>query len=499
MNSRKPNCWEVLLCGREPGGRCAQELGPCPAATETDCDGINDGTNAGRICWAVAGALCREHVRDRDGAAIEECRHCAFYRRVKYEEGTHFQLLAPAVGVTDPAELHRMLNDMVRLIGICRDIFACLAVAPLLRLITEHARNITHAASAAAYLFDSSGENLVLEASAGHLPRPERLAPDDEGPVAEAARTRSMCRDTVILPDGRTASVAAVSVGGYQKLAGVLELVKVDGPISDDDEWFFRQFGLTAGLGIETATLVDNLRQLRRFDKAKSKFVAVLMHHISSPLATIACSLQALVQLGDSLSPEDRSQLIANSLDRIETVQALSRKLLDLASIRSGRALAEVEPVSPAVPLRQEVENHQGEAAERGVEITVADRSDGAEVLADPDGLRLIFANLLGNAIKYIAGPVREVHAEVDADADSVRVSIRDTGIGIPPHERGHIFEEFHRAENVVEVKSSGFGIGLAVVKELVDRYGGAIELESAVGVGTTFTVVFPLAAPADA
>jgi signal transduction histidine kinase len=313
--------------------------------------------------------------------------------------------------------------------------------------------------------------------------------------VAEAARTRSLCKGTVTLPDGRSASVAAVSIGGYDKLAGVLELVKVDGELSDDNEWFLRQFDLIAGLGIETATRIDDLRQLKRFDRAKSKFVAVLMHHISSPLATIACSLQALVQLGGKLSSEDRAALIHNSLERIEWVQSLSRKLLDLASIRSGRSLGEVRPVSPVGPLRDEIESHEAEAREREVEVTLTDRSGGAEVLADPDGLRVVFANLLGNAIKYSAGPVRRVDAEVAAEDERVRVTVRDTGIGIPPEEQAQVFEEFHRAGNVAEVSGSGFGVGLAVVKELVDRYGGEIELESTVGVGTSISVVFPVAA----
>jgi len=494
MNHRKLNCWEFLHCGREPGGAREEELGACPAADEPACDGLNNGVDAGRICWVIPGTHCRPHLYDPARHPIEECAQCAFFRRVKYEEGIHFQLLKPGLGVTDPAELHRLLNDTTRLISTCRDVFACLAVRPLLRRIAGYALDITRSTAASAYLLTGEGGELVLEAAAGSLARPARVVPADHTPVADAARSRELRRGTERLPDGRTAAVMAISIGGYDRLAGVLELVKADGEFSCDSEWFLRQFGLTAGLGIETTTLVRNLRQLRRFDKAKSRFVAVLMHHISSPLATIACSLQALVQLGDTLSPEDRSQLIANSLDRIETVQALSRKLLDLASIRAGRSLADVEPVSPAVPLRQEVENHQGEAAELGVEITVADRSSGAEVLADPDGLRVIFANLLGNAIKYIAGPVREVHADVDADAESVRVSIRDTGIGIPPDEQGHIFEEFHRAENVVEVKTTGFGIGLAVVKELVERYGGEIDLESTVGVGTRISVLFPIA-----
>jgi signal transduction histidine kinase len=276
----------------------------------------------------------------------------------------------------------------------------------------------------------------------------------------------------------------------------VLELVKLQGQFSSDDEWFLHEFALGAALGIENARLVDDLRQLRSFDKAKSRFVAVLMHHIASPLATIACSLQALSQLGDKLDPADRDKLIENSLERITSVQTLSRRLLDLAAIRSGSSLGHIRPVTPGELLKQEIEARAAKAREKGVEIALTDEADAAETLADPDGLRVIFGNLLDNAIKYSAGQAERVEARVLVRHGAVRVAIRDSGIGIPPDEQARIFEEFHRASNVADAKASGFGLGLATVKELVDRYSGRIDLESTVGVGTTVAVEFPLLQP---
>ncbi|MFP4055522.1 MAG: ATP-binding protein [Candidatus Brocadiia bacterium] len=498
MASHKLNCWEERDCGRQPAGPRAHELGPCPAATDTTCDGMNGGRNAGRLCWAVTGTLCSGTVDGTFEDKIRRCEACRFFRRVKYEEGCHFQLLKPGLGEADPHELHRLLNDIVKLIGICRDIFACVAQRPLLNRIAEHAVSITAAASAAAYVFGEGGDELVLEAHSGPLERPERVPLGAECPVAQAARTKSLYKGTEPRGggEGGTASVAAIPVGGLDKLAGVLELIKADGPFSADDDWFLIQFALTAGLGIENATLIDDLRQLKRFDKAKSRFVAVLMHHITSPLATIACSLQALSQLGDGLSREDREELVRFSLQRINSVQTLSRRLLDLASIQSGRSLAQVRPVRPIEPLRQEVESRYARAQEHGVEMVVHECDEGLRVMADPDGLRVIFANLLDNAIKYCTRPTKRVEASMDVRRGRVRVAIRDTGIGIPPDDQRGIFEEFRRASNAPTSDVSGYGLGLAVVKELVDRYEGDIELESTVGEGTTFTISFPLAEP---
>lgn len=278
---------------------------------------------------------------------------------------------------------------------------------------------------------------------------------------------------------------------------GVLELVKTEGRFSIDDEWFLRELSLIAALGIDNAKHIEDLHQLKQFDKAKSRFVALLMHHISSPLATIACSLQAILQIGEDLADEDRQKLIEISQERINSIQALSRRLLDLAAIRSGTSLAESRPVSPADPLREEIEARTAHAREQGIELMVAEHGGHARVLANPDGLRLIFGNLIGNAIKYSGGPGKKVDVDLTAERGVVRVCIRDRGIGIPADEQTRVFEEFHRASNVTEANASGFGLGLAMVKELVDRYGGRIELDSQVGVGTSVSVAFPIATDA--
>jgi len=494
MRSERLNCWEHKRCGREPGGPRAAERGICPAATDSTFDGINGGKNAGRFCWAVTGTLCDDQIQGDLEKKLGDCQRCSVFRRVKYEEGGHFQLLKPGMKVTDIGEVHRLLNNMIMLIGISRDIFACLAVRPLLARIVEHACTVTGSPSASAYLVGASGQQLLLEAHAGPVNRPERIGLDEDSPVAEALRTRRLCKGSVALEGYREpASVAAIPVGGYEGLTGVLELVKTTGRFSVDDEWFLREFGLITGLGIENAMHVEDLRQLKRFDKAKSRFVALLMHHITSPLATIACSLQALSQLGDKLTDEDRRELIECSLQRIDAVQALSKKLLDLAAIRSGTSLADIGPVRPAEPLRQEIQGRLAQAQDKGVQIVTKERGGGSLISADSDGLRLIFGNLIDNAIKYSAGPVKKVDVDLTAENRCVRVCVRDRGIGIPAEQQAKIFDEFHRGSNVAAAHASGFGLGLAVVKELVDQYGGHIQVESEVGTGTRICVEFPL------
>jgi len=88
--ARAKNCWELMRCGRETGGERASEIGICPAATSEDADGVNSGTNGGRVCWAVAGTLCGGRVRGTFATKLHDCLKCDFYVRVCREEGATF-------------------------------------------------------------------------------------------------------------------------------------------------------------------------------------------------------------------------------------------------------------------------------------------------------------------------------------------------------------------------------------------------------------------------
>lgn len=80
------NCWEFMKCGREPGGTKVNELGVCPAATDTSCDGLNNGKNGGRICWAIAGTFCLDRGLSRQPDRIDSCAVCEFFKKVREEE-----------------------------------------------------------------------------------------------------------------------------------------------------------------------------------------------------------------------------------------------------------------------------------------------------------------------------------------------------------------------------------------------------------------------------
>ncbi len=83
----KTNCWEFMKCGRQPGGKKEDEFGPCPAVTDVLCDGINDGENAGRLCWSITGTLCGEEAQGSFAKKRGTCLSCDFYRLVREDQG----------------------------------------------------------------------------------------------------------------------------------------------------------------------------------------------------------------------------------------------------------------------------------------------------------------------------------------------------------------------------------------------------------------------------
>ncbi len=108
----KRNCWEFRGCGREPGGSAVDELGPCPAATETSANGLNGGLNGGRICWSIAGTLCGGKVQGTAAAKMPTCLDCPFFKTVTVDEGARFLTVLTRVEVY-AIDTRQMLEEQV--------------------------------------------------------------------------------------------------------------------------------------------------------------------------------------------------------------------------------------------------------------------------------------------------------------------------------------------------------------------------------------------------
>jgi signal transduction histidine kinase len=162
--------------------------------------------------------------------------------------------------------------------------------------------------------------------------------------------------------------------------------------------------------------------------------------------------------------------------------------LLQLSRIQAGRALTERAPAAVGKLVAEIVEELRPEAESKELRLTFSDHTEQIVIDTDAGAVRAVLRNLLRNAVKFSLRGTIDVSAS--AAGGECRISIRDEGPGIPPHDQERIFEPFERVENVAHKHTSGFGLGLATAKRLSEALGGRIELSSAPGAGSVFTLV---------
>ncbi len=276
---------------------------------------------------------------------------------------------------------------------------------------------------------------------------------------------------------------AAAALGRGEPLhvqpLGIAELDEVGRAIND----------AAADRDRSAAQVKDALRMAADANSSKDQFLAVLGHELRNPLAPIATAVQVMELKGDEKTAQER-RIIQRQLVH---VTRLVDDLLDVSRITSGRLAIRREPVRLAAVLTQVVETIQQSLYQRSLSLELGPGVDGAWVAGDEVRLAQVFNNLLVNAIKFTPthGTIR-VQAKLEESA--LQVDVQDTGAGIPAAELGRIFELFYQAPQSVDRARGGLGLGLPIVRSLVDMHGGSVQASSAgAGEGSCFSVRLPV------
>ena len=246
---------------------------------------------------------------------------------------------------------------------------------------------------------------------------------------------------------------------------------------------------------IRSRELADLNAQLQRMDAERTRFMVLVTHELRAPIATIHSSLE-LVR-GGYTSPEETKDMLGRAQKRAWELLDLIRDLLDLSRLRdvaqAGQSVQAVAPIQMADMLREVVEFVEPEVARNNLSLAVEASPDVASVRIPADQAKLVWTNLLSNAIKYNR-PGGSVRVVLRQDAGHVLGMVSDTGIGIAPGDLPHIFDEFFRADNAKLLSAHGSGVGLAIVRRIIESWGGHITVESELGKGTTFRFELPRA-----
>ncbi|HKP30403.1 MAG TPA: ATP-binding protein, partial [Gemmatimonadales bacterium] len=252
---------------------------------------------------------------------------------------------------------------------------------------------------------------------------------------------------------------------------------------------------------LERTRAVEDLKAseeaLRVADRRKDEFLATLAHELRNPLAPIRNAAQVI----KLKKPDDPDlQMSRDVIERqVAQMSLLLDDLLDLSRISHNRLELRVERVDLRTLLKSAIETSRPLIDAGGHELTIILPSGPVEVEADPVRLAQVFANLLNNSAKYSAGK-GHIRLATERHGDSVTITVSDDGIGITPDALPHIWDMFTQARPALNQSRSGLGIGLSLVKGLIDLHGGSVTAESdGAGRGSTFSVTLPVAAGATA
>ena len=249
----------------------------------------------------------------------------------------------------------------------------------------------------------------------------------------------------------------------------------------------------------------EQLRQAKReaesANRAKDRFLAVLSHELRTPLTPVLMTAAAL-EGRDDLSPDLRED-VTMIRRNVELQSRLIDDLLDLSRITSGKLRLSFDVHSINDLVRHACDTCRSNLRERGIRLFCDLQADAFDVVGDGGRLQQVFWNLLNNATKFTpeGGQVFVRTENVVGDAGQVRVTVRDTGIGIAPAAAGRIFDAFEQAEEGITRQFGGMGLGLAICRALVEQHRGSIRAHSdGKDKGSTFVVELPaLARPAEA
>ena len=223
--------------------------------------------------------------------------------------------------------------------------------------------------------------------------------------------------------------------------------------------------------------------------QVKDEFLATVSHEIRTPLGAVIGWTKIL--LGQNVDPAMMTRAL-QVIDRNAIAQMrLIDDMLDMARVMSGKLRLEIQPVDLAASTFAAIDVVAPTAAAKGLEIKTEVETASPWMMGDPDRLQQIVWNLLSNAIKFTE-PGGTIIVKIDRQGDFLHLSITDTGRGIDKGFLPQVFERFRQADPSSSRRHGGLGLGLALVRQLVEMHGGRVSATSTVDVGSTFTVVFP-------
>ncbi len=240
---------------------------------------------------------------------------------------------------------------------------------------------------------------------------------------------------------------------------------------------------------LEREALEQRTRELEQLNRIKSDCVRTVAHELRAPVAAMQSYLRLI--LDGYIPVEEQQEYLARAERRASAQLELIGDLLDLAHLQNPDLAVKRGPVDPAKLLHEVCELMNSQVREKRIVFIASVPKTAPTILADPKHIKQLWMNLVSNAVKY-TNEGDAVTVTMEVQDDQIITYVSDTGIGIAPEELTRVFEDFYRTKAAKAVSEMGTGLGLPLVKQIVETYQGQIDVQSTVGKGSTFTVVLP-------
>lgn len=475
-----------------------------------------------REIWGDIGPMLDTAMRGDEGTYVEA--QLLIMERNGYPEETYYTFSYSPIPNDDGSVggiICANSDDTQRVIGqrqlaLLRDLATSLAQvrtrAEICELAAAQLKSNSHDLPfALIYVPDGDGSGFRLQATSGidpthpaareHLDRhgefPWRLGP---APSSQRLRIVDIPAVATPLPQGpwpRAPDKAVVIPIGEGDRAGLLIVGLNPFRLLDESYQSFLQLvagQIAAAIGSGQAYEEERLRAeaLAEIDRAKTQFFSNVSHEFRTPLTLMLGPLEdALNDRSPGLSSAQRAHIQTAHRNSLRLLR-LVNTLLDFSRIEAGRVEARFQPMDLSKHTAELASTFRSAIERAGLGLSIVCPPLAEPAYIDPDMWEKIILNLLSNAFKFTFSGSIIVEVGASEDMRLAKVSVRDTGVGIPGAEIPRLFERFHRVEGQRSRSFEGSGIGLALVQELVKLQGGTIEVQSQEGHGTTFTIALP-------